>query len=174
MIASVLFVVVPLLLFLPAFLYETYISFRRLGRRGKDAEYLHVTWEITHTFLILSVNFFIWLFGSILITVGQAVYWGLISVAALYIIRGTIYIFIFYVKDPKRKVANGFLDYAFAWVNVAIVLALVYVLVKAIVAIISIDTITANTQFIPWILPGLPLIVAIVALPIYMSYKQRK
>lgn len=70
---AIWFVLIPLLAYIPMFAYELYISFRRIGKPSdKGGEYLHATWESTHTFLILSVNYFMWLYSAAIIDVGQA------------------------------------------------------------------------------------------------------
>ncbi len=44
----------PVLLFVAAFLYETWLSFMRLKNPKKGrTSYLAATWEVTHTLLVL-------------------------------------------------------------------------------------------------------------------------
>lgn len=168
---SYLFVLVPLALYLPAFLYETYIAFKRLKKNNSTyPEYLHSSWEVTHTLLIVSVNYFIWLFAEILTKVGQAVYWGLIIASALFIVRGILYLKLF-VANPGGRV--GVYDQLFAWVHIGILLSLVYVLVRTVV-ILATNSFRINSQFIPWMWPGLALVGAICFVPFVTTYSRRK
>ena len=65
MIGALILFLVPLVLFVAAFLYETYLSFVRLknpkaGRTG----YVNATWEVTHTLLVFTVVMLLMLFSS--------------------------------------------------------------------------------------------------------------
>ena len=56
-----LLIYVPIVLFVVAFLYETWLSFRRLrpaAARKQRSGYVDATWEITHTLLVFAVVMF--------------------------------------------------------------------------------------------------------------------
>jgi len=111
--APFLFVIIPLLVYIPMFGYETYIAFRRVGKPlDKGGEYLHATWESTHTFLILSVNYFVWLYSSAVVAVGQAVFLPLFIFGLTFIARAVIYTYLFYIKTSTK--ATPVLDLIFA------------------------------------------------------------
>lgn len=168
------FVVIPILAYLPFFFVETWAAFKRIGKKTPSSdEYLHVTWEMTHTLLIIGVNYFIWLFASILVKVGQAVYWGLITVGALFLIRAALYVYIYYGGGAKSKLHNGWTDWLFAITHVAIILCLLYVVIRATIVLITHDY-TINTQFLPWMYPGLVFLVIICAAPLVRLYRVKR
>ena len=168
------FVLIPILAYLPFFFIETWAAFKRIGKtKPSSDEYLHVTWEMTHTLLIVGVNYFIWLFASIIVEVGKAVYWGLIIAGALYIIRAILYIYIYYGAGATSKRHNGWADWAFAIIHPLIILCLLYVVAQATYTMLTSDY-TINTQFLPWMYPGLVLMAAICAAPLLRIYKLKK
>lgn len=169
-----LFVLLPILAYLPFFLVETWAAFRRIGSKTKQgSQYLHVTWEMTHTLLIVGINYFIWLFASVIVAVGKAVYWGLIIAGALYIVRGILYMYLFYGPGMNKKLHNGLADWLFAFVHVLIVACLAYVVIRAGIVLYTTDY-TVNTQFLPWMYPGLLLLIAVCAVPLARLYKHKK
>lgn len=168
------FVLLPILVYLPFFFIETWAAFKRIGAKtDKAAEYFHITWEMTHTLLIVGVNYFIWLFASVIVPVGRAVYWGLITAGALYIVRGILYLYIFYGNGARQNTHNGWADWTFAFVHLAIVGCLLYVVIRAAVVLFTTDY-TVNTQFLPWMYPGLALMVTVCAIPIVHIYKTKR
>lgn len=169
-----LFVLLPIMIYLPFFFVESWAAFRRIGSTSdKGAEYLHITWEMTHTLLIVGINYFIWLFASVIVSVGKAVYWGLIIAGALYIVRGMLYMYLFYGPGVNKKKHDGIADWLFASVHVLIVCCLLYVVIRATIVMYTTDY-TINTQFIPWMYPGLLFMVAICAIPLVQLYRQKK
>lgn len=165
------FVLLPILIYLPFFFVETWASFQRIGKEMPTSDdYLHLTWEMTHTLLIVGVNYFIWLFASIIVTVGQAVYWGLITAGALYIVRAIAYVYIYYGAGAKKKLHNGWADWLFAVSHIAIIVCLLYVVIRATIVLIT-NSHTINTQFLPWMYPGLVFMVIICTIPLMRIYK---
>lgn len=168
------FVLIPILAYLPFFFVETWASFKRIGQKKPTSnEYLHVTWEMTHTLLIVGVNYFIWLFASVIVDVGKAVYWGLITVGALFIIRAILYVHLFYGSAAKNKQNNSLADWLFAFTHVAIIACLLYVVIRGAIVLATTDY-TVNTQFIPWMYPGLVAVVIICAIPLVRIYKIKR
>ena len=164
-----LFVLVPLGLYLPAFIYETYIAFRRLGKKGAGSAYLHGSWEITHTLLVVAVNYFIWLFADIMPTVGKVIYPWLIIAGAAFLVRAAMYVWLFYYR---RSAVTGWLDTAFAWLHIAIIAGLVLILLGVITTLAT-HKYVINSQFVPYMWPGLVLTFAVCAVPFFRTYTTR-
>jgi hypothetical protein len=167
-----LFILIPLGLYLPLFLYETYASFRRLGAPGKQGAYVHATWEVTHTFLIIGATNFIWLFSDIAVTVSKAVYWGLIIAGAGFIVRAILYVYLFFIKDAGKGNHNTPADYLFALSHIGVITGIIYAVVRA-AQVLATSSYDINTQFIPWMWPGLVLLLALGALPLLQIYRTR-
>lgn len=168
MTTAALFVLVPLAVYLPMFAYETYISFRRIGKpQDKGGAYLHATWEATHTFLILSLNYFMWLYSSAVVTVGRAVFWPLLVFGATFIVRAGLYTYLFYIKSRHRP--NILVDWLFALSHV--VMAICLILILTVGAFIMVDgAYQPNHLLLPLLLPGIVLMLPLIAVPLYFLY----
>jgi hypothetical protein len=168
------FVLLPILAYLPFFFVETWASFQRIGKKTPSSDnYLHLTWEMTHTLLIVGVNYFIWLFASVIVDVGKAVYWGLITAGALYIVRAILYVYIYYGSGAKKKLHNGWADWLFAITHLLIIACLLYVVIRGAVVLMTTEY-TVNTQFLPWMYPGLVFMIIICAIPLIRIYKIKR
>lgn len=168
-----IFVIVPLALYVPLFLYETWCAFARLHNHeaGKTG-YVDATWEVTHTFLILAVINTIWLYSSIMTTIAKSVYWGLLIAGALFIVRGILYMYLFYMQDFKKHNRITILDWLFALSHIGILGGLVYTIVQA-GRILLTQSYSVNTQFIPFMWPGLILLLALGAIPLLKLYRTK-
>ena len=163
------FVIIPLLFYIPMFGYETYIAFRRIGKPlDKGGAYLHATWESTHTFLILSVNYFMWLYSAAVVDVGRAVFLPLLVFGAAFIVRAVLYTQLFYIKSSKKP--NLLVDWAFALLHIVMVACLVWVLVAGINVMMQ-GNYAANDTFMPLLWPGLLLMIPLVSVPLYFLYR---
>lgn len=169
--SAVWFVIVPLLIYIPMFLVELYIAFRRIGKPlDKGGEYLHATWEATHTFLILALNYFMWLYSSAIVDVARAVFVPLITFGAVFIIRAILYVYLFYIKKSTKP--NLLLDWSFALCHVAMFACISYVAIATANILVSGDY-TSNHILLPLLYPGLFLMIPLVSVPLYFLYKTR-
>lgn len=167
--AMVLFLV-PTLLFVLAFLYETYLSFRRLGKNHrKRLNYLGATWEVTHTLLVFAVVMLIMLFTHSLDQLSAAIFTSTFIAAAALAVRAALYIYIFYAR---RKNVTTWVDWLFAFSHVVAALFLVLTVGQALWFIYQ-NNPTVNTQFYPYFFPGLAVVLLICFVPIIMLYKTR-
>lgn len=166
------FVIIPLLAYIPMFLVETYISFRRIGKPlDKGGEYLHATWETTHTFLILSVNYFMWLYSSAIIEVGRAVFVPLMLFGGVFIVRAILYVQLFYIKKSDKP--SLIVDWLFAICHIIMLVCISYVAIATIQVLFAGDYI-ANDILLPLLYPGLFLMAPLIVVPIYFLYKTKK
>lgn len=166
--APFLYVIIPLLMYIPMFAYETYIAFRRIGKPlDKGGAYLHATWESTHTFLILSVNYFMWLYSSAIVVVGQAVFIPLLVFGLAFIMRATLYTYLFYIKRSPR--ATPVLDTVFALLHVVIAATLLYT-VTTTVSIMQGGLYQPNELLPALLWPGLVLTIPLISVPLYFLY----
>jgi len=165
------FVLIPLLAYIPMFGYETYIAFRRIGKpKDKGGAYLHATWESTHTFLILSINYFVWLYSAAVVEVGRAVFLPMLIFGAVFIIRAIVYTQLFYIKASPKP--NILLDRLFAWLHIIIIACLSYVVIKAF-TIVQANNYQANETFLPLLWPGVVLMVPLISVPLYFLYRTK-
>lgn len=171
MITALVLFVLPTLLFVLAFLYETYLSFMRLknpkaGRSG----YLSATWEVTHTLLVFAVVMLIMMFTKSLDDLAAAIFVSTFWAAFVLAIRGVLYTYIFYVRTSKR---TTWVDWTFAVSHVAAALLLVITVVKALIYVLG-ERPEANTQFVPFFIPGLLLVLGVCALPLLTLYRTKR
>ena len=165
------FVLLPLLAYIPMFAYETYIAFRRIGKPlDKGGEYLHATWESTHTFLILSVNYFVWLYSPAIVEVGRAVFIPLLLFGAAFIVRAIVYTRLFYIRSSIKP--DLALDHAFAWLHIIMAACLGYVIVAAVRVTLQ-GGFEPNNTFLPLLWPGLILMIPLISVPLYFLYRTR-
>lgn len=163
---ALLFVAVPLGLYLIIFSVETYAAFNRLT--GTASGYLDATWEITHTLLVLALTNFTWLCSDAIIAVAQAAYWGLIVSAAAFVVRGILYVYLFYAAAKNNRAAG----WLFALSHVAMLVGLVYAGLAAIYTLAH-TSYRINDQLLPYMWPALAVSVVICAIPIAQSYRRR-
>ena len=164
-----LLIYVPIVLFVVAFLYETWLAFRRLGnpKNGRGG-YVDVTWEVTHTLLVFAVVMLLMLHTEVLDQLAAQIFWPTFLAAIALGLRAVCYIHIFYARANADTI--NWIDWAFAWLHIVSALLLVTVVLQATWFIFTANA-PVNIEFIPVFLPGLVLIGAVVALPILTLYR---
>lgn len=160
----------PLLLFVAAFLYETYLSFRRLynSKAGKSG-YVNATWEVTHTLLIFALVVLLMMFSKSIEEIASAVFLAIFTAVAALTVRAACYTYIFYVRTSR---AISWIDWLFASSHVAAAVALVVAVLQVVWLLATVQP-AANTQFVPMFVPGLVAVLAICALPIAVLYRSK-
>lgn len=170
MLTALILFLVPTLLFVLAFLYETYLSFRRLWiRKPYKQGYLSATWEVTHTLLVFAVVMLVMLFTKSLDQLASAIFTTTFLAASALGIRAVCYVYIFYVR---RRLVVSWIDWVFALSHVVAAVLLVIVVAQALWFIYSHHP-AANSQFYPLYLPGLIAVLLVCIVPIIFLYKTR-
>lgn len=165
-----LLIYVPILLFVLAFLYETYLSFARLFNKSKGrGGYVEATWEVTHTLLVFGVVMMLMLYTGVIDKISDAIFIPTFLAATALAIRGICYIYVFYVSDGKRRT---WVDWLFAISHVVAALLLV-VVVALFTWFLYTTNPAANTQFVAPFSVGLVVILAVTALPLTYLYLGR-
>ena len=171
MLLTYLLFFVPLLLFVSAFLYETYLSFVRLKNpKAGKSEYVNATWEVTHTLLVFTVVMLIMMFTKSVDEIASRIFLPTFIAATALGLRGVAYIYIFYVRR-KQKVSA--VDWGFALTHVVAAIFLVITVIKAVWFMFS-EHPEANTQFLPYFIPGLILVLGLCAVPLITLYSTKK
>lgn len=171
MIVTYALFLVPLVLFVLAFLYETLLSFLRLrnpesGRAG----YVHSTWEITHTLLVFALVVMLMLFTKSIDELAAAIFMPAFLAVLALTVRSICYIYIFYVRtNPKQTIV----DWIFAISHVVAALFLVATAAKALWFLFE-NQPEANTQFVPVFGFGLIFVIGICITPIIFLYTSKK
>lgn len=169
--SAIWFVIVPLLVYIPMFIVEVYISFRRIGKPlDRGGEYLHATWEATHTFLILALNYFMWLYSSAIVDVANAIFVPLITFGAVFIVRAILYVYLFYIKKTNKP--NLLADWLFALCHVAMLVCITVVTITT-ARILFEGNYEPNHLLLPLLYPGLLLMLPLVSVPLYFLYKTK-
>lgn len=171
MISALLLFLVPVVLFVIAFLYETYLSFRRLKnpRAGKSG-YLSATWEITHTLLVAAVVMLVMMFTKSIDELSAAIFTATFLAAVALGVRAVLYIYIFYVRDGKPK--TNWIDWTFAFTHVIAAGLLVVVVLQALWFLYQNNPVP-NTQFLPYFIPGMIFVLLVTLFPILFLYKTK-
>lgn len=168
MIATYLLIYIPILLFVLAFLYETFLSFARLFKKT-SLSYTDATWEVTNTLLVFGVVMLIMLFTQDIDRLASAIFLTTLSAGVALLARGALYVYVFYIKTSNKI---GLLDWLFALSHVVAALLLVATVVIATIFLITQQP-AANLEFIPYFIPGLVLVLGVCAVPLVRLYFSR-
>jgi cytochrome bd-type quinol oxidase subunit 2 len=163
-----IYILTPLVLYLGAFLMEAYMSVKRLGNHKGSGSYLDATWETTHTFLVVTVALFVAFFSQNLVDIAKASWLGLWVAAVGIGLRGAAYIYIFYVR--RNQAVRSWVDYFFAGIHVLIVAGVGILLMQLVPVLFTID-LKPNTEFIPYMWPGLIFILVLCVPPLLSLYR---
>lgn len=167
MYAGLVLFLIPTLIYLVFFLFETYLSVKRLFSKDSRTYYVQITWEVTHTFLVIGlVMLFIFYSRSLNVLAGYIFIYAFMAGLFL-LIRGILYSYIFYVH---KKTNINILDYLFSLMHILAAFFLVILIVRVIDFVNKYHPV-ANTQFIPYFIPGLVLTTALIIVPLLMIYK---
>lgn len=168
---TIWFVLLPLIVYIPMFLVETYVAFRRIGKPlDKGGEYLHATWEVTHTFLILALNYFMWLYSAAVIDVSREIFIPLVIFGGVFIVRAILYLYLFYIKRSDRR--SLIADLIFAISHAIMLLTISWVAIAATRVLIN-GNYVSNHVLLPLLYPGLFLMIPLIAVPLYFLYRTR-
>ena len=171
MASAVALFIIPVLLFVIAFLYETYLSFYRIKKPTKSKTgYVSATWEITHTLLVAAVVMLVMMFTSSLDGLSSAIFVATFIAAVALGVRAVLYIHIFYVRENPKQI--NWIDWAFAFSHVFAAVFLVIVVLQALWFLYK-NNPPANSQFLPYFIPGMIFVLIITALPIVFLYKTK-
>lgn len=170
MIGAYILIYLPILLFVLAFLYETFFSVVRLrgGKKGGNA-YVDATWEVTNTLLVFGVVMLLMLFTKSIDVIASAIFVSTLLAGGALLVRAACYLYIFYVRKSNRI---GAVDWLFALSHIAAALLLVVTVIKS-TWILFTKHPEANLQFIPYFIPGLVFVLALCALPMMQLYRTR-
>lgn len=170
MVAALTLFLVPTLLFVLGFLYETFLSFRRLQnpKAGKSG-YLSATWEVTHTLLVFAVVMLLMMYTQAIDGIATAIFTATFIAAVALGLRAFFYIYIFYVRDSKK---TSWVDWAFALTHVVAALFLVIVVLQAVWYVVKHNP-PVNSQFLPYFIPGLVVVLALCIVPTLTLYKTK-
>lgn len=170
MIAVWAYILTPLVLFLAAFAVEAYMSFRRLRVIKPDSPYMLHTWETSHTFLVVSVACFVAFFSNNLRELADAAFYGLFLAALFAGVRAVTYLYIFYIRDPAKRTTRNVVDWVYAVCHLGMAAGVVLLLVQLLPVLFDTD-LDPNTQFLPWMWPGLILVLVICLMPLLSLYR---
>jgi cytochrome bd-type quinol oxidase subunit 2 len=170
MTAAVLLFLVPVGLFLLGFVYETYLSFRRLanhqaGRSG----YVATTWEVTHTLLVVGLTMLFMMFTQAITGLASAIFMATFLAAVALVVRAICYTYIFYVRKGTKV---GLVDWIFALSHIAAAVFLVATVVEALKYLYR-NNPPANTQFLPFFIPGMIITIAVIIVPMVVLYRRK-
>ena len=167
MLGALTLFLVPVGLYVLAFLYESYLSFRRLFKTvGSGRSYVSVTWEVTHTLLVFALVMLLMMYSQVIDQLSTTIFnFAFLALGAL-TIRTCIYLYLFYVR---KKQVIGLLDWLFAFSHIAVA-GLVITTVYEAVHFVIVTRPPVNSQFLPFFIPGLLLVIAVTFLPIVWLY----
>ena len=171
MIGAYLLIYIPILLFVLAFLFETFLSFARLkpGNKFAKSGFADATWEVTNTLLVFGVVMLLMLFTRSIDVIADAIRTSTLLAATALLVRAICYIYVFYIKQTRRI---NILDWLFAISHLLAALLLVVTVLQATIVLFTKHP-EANLQFIPYFIPGLVFVLALCAWPLAKLYSTK-
>ena len=168
MITALFFVLFPLVLYVPLLLIEMNLSLLAVLRGRSLSEYLHVTWETTHTLLILSVVAFVWLFNDALLVVAPIVALPLLLAALCFMVRAAAYIIVYY--EWGALVLRRFAGYFFVASHLVLVAGLLWV-IYGVATTVAWNAIVVQESLIQYLIPGMVATVCITLIPLLRLFR---
>lgn len=167
---AVILFLIPTLLFVVAFLYETYLSFKRLKnpKAGKSG-YVAATWEVTHTLLVAAVVMLVMMFTTAIEGLANAIFVATFAAAIVLGVRAVLYIYIFYVRKTNK---TSWIDWTFAVSHILAAVLLVVVVLQSLLFLYQ-NKPTPNNEFLPFFIPGIIFVIALCIVPIFTLYKTK-
>jgi cytochrome bd-type quinol oxidase subunit 2 len=170
MLIAVILFLIPVLLFVVAFLYETFLSLQRLFKpQASKRGYVNATWETTHTLLVAGVIVLVMMFTRDIANLGSAIFLSTFLAAGALVVRAVIYCYIFYVRKSEKV---NWVDWLFAASHLLAAVFLVITVLEALWYLYR-NNPPANTEFLPLLVPGLVAVIAAIAVPMFVLYKTR-
>jgi hypothetical protein len=169
MIIALFFVIFPLALYVPLLLIEMNLSLLSVSQKRSFGEYMHITWETTHTLLILSVVAFVWLFNDAVPIVAPVVALPLLLAALCFVLRAAAYIIVYY--EWGTQALQQFASQFFALTHLVLLAGLLWV-IYGVATTVPWSTVVVQSSLIIYLWPGLIATVVIVAIPVVDMYKK--
>lgn len=165
-------ILLPIAGWVAAFGYETWIALGRSETGGdfkKGDAYVHASWEITHTLLVYAFTVFLISFADSLSILDRALFLPVCAFMIALMIRGCIYLYLFYGEDIK---------WPQLWYNlfaITHIASLVAILSGAlnVAFLIMTFSLTPSTDHLPIVTIGFVLTAIVCAVPIWAAYRHR-
>lgn len=162
--------IAAVVLYSAGFLYETLMSFLRLGTAKKEL-YPHASWEVIHTTLVLAFATFMITHGPMLPELSRFLLVPFMLALLGFFVRATFQVLIFFGRRDSRQ--HNLLDWLFALSHVAILLPFLYAVISTTIYLMS-HPLNVVTDMLGWFLPGLIAGVVICLAPIIYVLKHRE
>ncbi len=162
-------ILVPLVLYVVAFSFETYMSIKRLFTKhySQGAGYIHATWEVTHTLLVYSFIIFMTSHSEILPQLAPIIFLPVSIIAIGLMLRAALYLYLFYGQDTPR--APKLSHILFALCHIVPLAALAYV-IKMVALYLWWSGFTPSTQYIWAVVIGFVVTVGFCVIPLTRLY----
>lgn len=167
MYSGLILFLIPISIYVVLFIYETYLAYKKAVRKDHKRNYVEVTWEMTHTLLIIGLILLFVIYSSSLNSIATAIFAPAFLAGLFLFIRGTLYSYIFYVS---KKAYSKIVDWTFFLVHVISLVFLALVAVDVINFVINNHPV-ANNNFMPYFIPGEIITLALILGPMYYLYR---
>ena len=157
---------IPIIIYVILFSYETYLSFLKAISKSHRRNYVEVTWEMTHTLLIIGLILFFVFYSSNLDQIAKTLFSAAFIAGSFLVIRGILYTYIFYVNKKESKTLN----WSFFISHVGSLAFLTLVVIKAVQFVVNNHPI-ANSNLLPYFIPGEIITLALILGPMYFMYR---
>lgn len=160
--------VTVLVLYAAGFLYETYMSFRRLKSSAREV-YPAASWEIIHTTLVLAFATFMITHGPMLEAIAPLIAMPFLIALLGFFLRGACQLLIFYGR--KESYRRNWLDWCFAVSHLVILVPFLYAVVVVAIYLFT-HPLDVITSMFSWFIPGLIIGLVVCAWPLITVLKR--
>lgn len=166
-VALYIFLLVPVLIYLVFSIIEIWLTFKiSVRKHSRSLLFIQASTEITHTILVFAYAQFMIAFSPLLMEIGAELWWPIALLSVSILLRGSLYLLMFYREHSKRA------EY---WVLLATylagVLALVWFLAILVPAIIT-RQFVPDTANMPVVLAVGGPALAIIIIPLVSVYRR--
>lgn len=159
-----------LVLYAIGFLYETSMSFVRLGNTKREV-YPHASWEVIHTTLVLAFACFMITHGQMLPEIAPLILVPFMIALLGFFLRATFQLLIFFGRKDSKK--RNWVDWGFALCHIAILVPFLYA-VTTVIIYLATHPLDVLTDMFSWFIPGLLVGIAINLVPIVYIFRHQQ
>ncbi|QQS22178.1 hypothetical protein IPM09_01385 [Candidatus Saccharibacteria bacterium] len=159
-------ILVPVIIYLFFSVLEIWLTLRITQKpAGRNLIFVQASTEVTHTLLVFAYAQFMITFSGLLVHIGGALWWPIALLTVSILLRGSLYLVIFYTSR-KLRVLYGLLLTTYLLGVISLLWALA-IIVPAIIERQFVPD-TANMELVLWL--GMPIL-AISLIPIVAVYR---
>lgn len=167
MYSGLILFLIPIFIYVVLFSYETILSLKKALIRNSKRNYVEITWEMTHTLLIIGLILYFVFYSDSLYAISEYIFPAAFIAGSFLVMRGILYTYIFYVS---KDLHNRIVDWLFFLSHLGALASLGLVATRMILFVVR-NHPSSNSNFLPYFIPGEILTLALILGPMYFLYR---